>query len=449
MDPVDRGAVAHTIDPTNEPSANSTAWPRYAASTMQRPTTARLPDSQVGVSTAIARRLRDAGHEAWLVGGCVRDLALGRPSGDVDIATDARPERVEALFERTIGVGRAFGTVVVADFGEGVEVTTFRAEGAYSDGRRPDRVAFSDSLEEDAARRDFTVNALFLDPLTDALADPTGGLADLETGLLRAIGAPEQRFTEDSLRVLRLVRFAATHDLEVEPGTFAAARSTAPLVARVAKERVLAELTKTFERGDLARAIGLIDDLGVAAPAVGRDGEVAGAAERRVAQALGRGPGAEVGFALLLTGAVVGADARARTATLLGDLHPSRELARAVDGLLVGCELLLDDAPDAALVRARTSVRPSAWRAYVAAFAAAGECFDERHAERLERLLARWPAERELPAPLLDARALQELGVERGPGLGALLRALVDAQIEERVVTRDDALALVRAAPTE
>lgn len=416
---------------------------------MQRPSTAQLPDSQLGVATAIARRLHDAGHEAWLVGGCVRDLALERPSGDVDITTDARPERIEALFERTIGVGRAFGTVIVADFGEGVEVTTFRADGEYSDGRRPDRVAFSDSLEDDAARRDFTCNALFLDPLTDALADPTGGLADLEAGVLRAIGEAERRFTEDSLRVLRLVRFAATHDLEVEPATFEAARRTAPLVARVAKERVLAELVKTFERGDFARALGLIDDLDVAEPAVGRTEEVGGAAERRVASALGRGPGADVGLALLLTGAAVDANARERAAVLLAGLHPSRELARAVDGLLAACELLVADASEAALVRARANVRTSAWRAYVGAFASAGVCLDAQHVERLDHLLERWPSEREHPAPLLDARELQELGVERGPKLGARLRELVDAQIEGRVVTRDDAIAFVRSADSE
>lgn len=411
---------------------------------MQRPSTSGLPDSQVGVSTAIARRLRDAGHEAWLVGGCVRDLALGRPSGDVDIATDARPERIESLFDRTVGVGRAFGTIVVADFGEGVEVTTYRADGEYSDGRRPDRVAFSDALEDDAARRDFTCNALFLDPLTDVLADPTGGLADLAAGRLRAIGTAERRFTEDSLRVLRLVRFAATHDLEVEGATFEAARRTAPLVARIAKERILAELTKTFEHGDLARALGLIDDLDVAGPAVGRSSDVAGPVARRAARALGRGPGADVGLALLLAGDAIESGARARAVELLRALHPSRDLVRGVDGLLHACELVLEHVGDAELVRAREHVRTDAWRAYVRAFASAGACFDATHVERLEALLDRWPCERTLPEPPLDASALQELGVPRGPQLGATLRALVDARIEERIASRAEAEAFVR-----
>ncbi|MEZ5980015.1 MAG: CCA tRNA nucleotidyltransferase [Planctomycetota bacterium] len=407
---------------------------------VRRPEPSQLDDSQRRVSAAIAERLRSGGHQAWLVGGCVRDLALGRPAKDVDVTTDARPEAVERLFRQTIGVGRAFGTVVVADFEHPVEVTTFRTERGYSDGRRPDEVAYSDTPEEDAQRRDFTCNALYLDPLTGELRDPTGGMADLERGVLRAVGDAEERFREDSLRLLRLVRFAATLDLSVDAGTYRAAKATSELLPRIARERVLHELVKMADEGDLARGARLLDELDLWGGAFG-DAHELSQEHLRVLSELPRGPGAALGLAALLAYAGVGADVRTTALATLEGLKPPRELLRSVDGLLRGLELLLDGARLADLVRARERVRSTEWRTLVAAYVRAGECLDTTHLARLDAVLADWPDERSLPAPLLDANALVALGFERGPRLGETLRALVDAQVEGAVCTADDARA--------
>ena len=192
----------------------------------------------------ILSRLEAAGHEAYCVGGAVRDRLLGRAPGDWDVTTSALPEEVSALFApHALPTGLRHGTVTVKPEGvPGVEVTTYRRDGAYSDCRRPDSVEFTASLEEDLARRDFTVNAMALD-LRGALADPFGGGEDLKRGLLRAVGEPEKRFGEDALRILRGLRFAARLGFSVEAGTDRALRACAPLLERIAPERVREELT--------------------------------------------------------------------------------------------------------------------------------------------------------------------------------------------------------------
>lgn len=189
--------------------------------------------------------LRRAGHEACPVGGCVRDLLLGRAPGDWDIATSARPEAVTALFERTVPTGLKHGTVTVLLGGMALEVTTFRGESGYSDGRHPDRVTFGVGLREDLARRDFTINAMALAP-DGSVLDPFGGRADLARRLIRCVGEPERRFTEDALRMLRAVRFAAQLGFSLEARTAAALASCAPLLERVSGERIRAELEKTL-----------------------------------------------------------------------------------------------------------------------------------------------------------------------------------------------------------
>src|SRR5689334_177521 len=157
----------------------------------------------------VVRRLRGAGYKAWLVGGCVRDLLLGRAPKDFDVATSARPDVVTELFQRSEQVGAHFGVVLVREEAAQVEVATFRSDDIYSDGRRPDRVHFETDPREDALRRDFTINALLLDPETGEVLDYVGGRADLGQGIVRAIGDPRTRFDEDHLRLLRAIRFAA------------------------------------------------------------------------------------------------------------------------------------------------------------------------------------------------------------------------------------------------
>ncbi|MGH7563705.1 MAG: CCA tRNA nucleotidyltransferase [Gemmatimonadota bacterium] len=192
----------------------------------------------------VVRRLRDAGYSAFAVGGGVRDALLGLPVSDWDVATDARPERVGELFERTYPVGIEHGTVGVRSAGETVEVTTFRRD-IRTDGRHAE-VSFGASIDEDLARRDFTINAIAWDPVEDRIRDPWGGVGDLEEGRLRTVGDPDVRFREDVLRILRAFRFEARFDMDVEPATREALRVHAPRVTRLSGERVRDELQKTL-----------------------------------------------------------------------------------------------------------------------------------------------------------------------------------------------------------
>lgn len=188
----------------------------------------------------------NAGYQCLLVGGSIRDAALGRPVKDFDIATDARPEAVRKLFSRTIPTGIQHGTVTVLFAGHGLEVTTFRAESDYSDGRHPDAVEFGVSLEADLSRRDFTVNAMALDLRTGDFLDPHGGLEDLRSGVVRTVGAPEQRFREDGLRLLRAVRFSSTLGFRLDERTFEGMKATHTALEGVSAERVREELLKSL-----------------------------------------------------------------------------------------------------------------------------------------------------------------------------------------------------------
>ena len=183
-----------------------------------------------------------AGHSAYVVGGAVRDLLSGRVPADFDVATSARPDEVMALFPHTIPTGVAFGGVTVPVGEERIEVTTYRADGAYRDGRRPESVRFSADIGEDLLRRDFTIGAMALSP-DGTLIDPTGGRADLAAHLIRAVGDPAQRFSEDALRILRAARFSATLDFTIEPATLSAALECAPLLQKISGERIARELS--------------------------------------------------------------------------------------------------------------------------------------------------------------------------------------------------------------
>lgn len=213
----------------------------------------------------IVARLRAAGHLAYFVGGCVRDLLLGRQPKDFDVATSAPPDQVLTLFEKTFAVGAHFGVVLVCSGEIVTEVATFRSDGAYSDGRRPDAVQFSTSPEEDVKRRDFTINGMMLDPVDNSVLDFVGGMQDLQTGLIRAIGDPAERFTEDKLRLLRGVRFAARFAFELEPATARAMEQLAPAVDQVSRERVREELTRMLTEGHARRAFELLDATGLLA----------------------------------------------------------------------------------------------------------------------------------------------------------------------------------------
>lgn len=213
----------------------------------------------------ICRRLSDAGYQAFLVGGCVRDILLGREPADFDVATDAPPDRVQQLFPNSLAVGARFGVVVVLDDAREagppqVEVATFRSDIGYSDGRHPDRVVYASSAEEDVKRRDFTINALLLDPATDQVLDYVGGREDLSAGIIRAIGRAEDRFYEDKLRMVRAVRFAARFAYAIEARTFAAISKLAAEIHQVSPERLRDELTKLLTEGAARRGFELLDE---------------------------------------------------------------------------------------------------------------------------------------------------------------------------------------------
>lgn len=213
---------------------------------------------------AIARdviaRLRAAGHRAYLVGGCVRDLLLGVTPKDFDVATDARPDRIMDLFPNSGRVGAHFGVVLVRDLFEQVEVATFRSDLEYSDGRRPDNVHFETDPAQDARRRDFTVNGLMMDPESGEVLDFVGGRADLERRMIRAIGNAEERFREDHLRLLRAIRFAARLHFQIEPETFDAVKRNRASIAKVSCERIRDELTRILTEGGARYGFELLDE---------------------------------------------------------------------------------------------------------------------------------------------------------------------------------------------
>ena len=210
----------------------------------------------------IAERLRDRGHIAYFAGGCVRDMVRGLTPKDYDIATDARPENVQALFSRTYAVGAHFGVIIVLEDGFQFEVATFRSDEAYIDGRHPSAVHFS-SPEEDATRRDFTINGMFLDPASDKVIDLVGGQADIDAKLVRAIGESAQRFAEDRLRMLRAVRFATTLDYQIDKRTWDALVASASSINQISAERIRDEVVRIFLSSNRVRGWDLLDASGL------------------------------------------------------------------------------------------------------------------------------------------------------------------------------------------
>jgi len=211
----------------------------------------------------VCSTLRAAGHQAYLVGGCVRDLLLKREPADYDVSTDATPDQVQKIFPDSLAVGARFGVIIVMRESEQVEVATFRSDVGYSDGRHPDKVIFSRKPQEDVQRRDFTINALLMDPETNAVLDYVGGQKDLGAGIIRAIGDPRQRFEEDKLRMIRAIRFAGRFRYAIESATFGAIQKFAAEISQVSAERIRDELTKLLTEGAARRGFELLDESGL------------------------------------------------------------------------------------------------------------------------------------------------------------------------------------------
>jgi poly(A) polymerase len=214
------------------------------------------------VAREIVARLRESGHIAYFAGGCVRDMVRGLTPKDYDVVTDARPEAVQTLFPRTFAVGAHFGVIIVLEKGFQFEVATFRSDDAYIDGRHPSAVHFS-SPEEDAQRRDFTINGMFYDPVAEKVIDLVGGCADIDAKLVRAIGDPARRFAEDRLRMLRAVRFATVLDYQIDKNTWDALVANASSINQISAERIRDELMRIFQSPNRVRGWDLLDGSGL------------------------------------------------------------------------------------------------------------------------------------------------------------------------------------------
>jgi poly(A) polymerase len=422
----------------------------------------REEERMLQAAVDVVRRLRAAGHEAWLVGGCVRDLLLGFEPEDWDVATSARPEEAATLFERSRAVGRSFGVLQVLAGGRWLEVATFRTEGPYSDGRHPDSVRFAD-IGQDAARRDFTINALFMDPDSGRVLDLVGGRADLQRRLVRCVGRPDERFAEDGLRLLRAVRFACRLGFEVEADTRQALQRQAARLAAVSPERVRDEFLAILTGPAPRRGLVLLQETGLLQRVLP---EVA--ALRGVTQSSRRHPEGDVWeHTLCMLDGLRDPDPALALGVLLHDIGKpaTRRLqageprfpehavqgARLAQACLARLRLPSRLAETARLLVAQHrdfDALPRLSRSALRRFVlqehfprllelhrldrlAAGRDLDtfERCRRELE-LVRRRPAPLQ---PLLDGDALMALGFRPGPRLGRILDALVDAQLEDEV----------------
>jgi tRNA nucleotidyltransferase/poly(A) polymerase len=424
------------------------------------------------VARDIATTLGWRRHRAWIVGGAPRDLALGLSPDEIDMASAARPEEVESSFEHTIPVGRAFGTLVIHREGIDVQHTTFRSEEGYSDGRRPDSVAFGKTIEEDSARRDFTCNALYLDPLTDELRDPQRGLEDLAARRLACVGDPLLRFEEDGLRLLRMARFAAALDLEPTAAVLAAARAARETLRGVSPERVLAELVAIFEKPRAVRALELLHACGLldrAIPGLWGHGleaeEAAWPMIRRAFEALPAPCGASLGLATLLapaahatsasraaadeptTGADRGWLERLEIARALRASRATQNRVREIWEIARAIEQSAErSAPPKRSERLRWMQRAAFDEAIAFARARAGA--DSPSAALIGNLLEERErsSESEIrPAALITPEDLAAAGIPRGPRWGELLREAETRQLDRELCSRDEALAWISA----
>jgi tRNA nucleotidyltransferase/poly(A) polymerase len=409
------------------------------------------PTQQRQFAVEVVQRLREAGFEAYWAGGCVRDRLLGRAPKDYDVATSARPPEIRALFgqRRTLAIGAAFGVITVlgAKAAGPIEVATFRQDIGYSDGRHPDKVAFS-TAEEDAKRRDFTINGLFFDPLSDEVLDFVGGRADLERRLIRAIGDPFQRFAEDKLRLLRAIRFTAKFGFQLTDETRAAIRAMAAQVTTVSPERIAAELRQMLVHSERAAAVRLLDEVGLLAVLLA--------------------PGPDAGPPLIPT---LDGPAGQRALAILARLQePTFALALAA---LLG-QFVTAEAAEALCRRWRLANRDTQRCAWLIAHQADLTGASRQPWPRVQRLLIH-PGIEELlelqtaadtlgaqdlefcrawlsrpraeldPPPLITGDDLLRHRLPPGKHFQWLLEAVRDAQLERKIASRGEALALVDA----
>ena len=413
------------------------------------PAVFRDPAAARDFAASVVRRLRGAGHETYWAGGCVRDELLGRTPADYDVATAATPDEVRGVFGRgrTLAIGASFGVITVLGpkpAGQ-VEVATFRTDAAYTDGRHPAGVTFC-SAREDAQRRDFTINGLFLDPLTGDVHDFVEGRCDLADGIVRAIGVPAMRFGEDHLRMLRAVRFTAFFGFILESETRAAIESMAPLVAAVSAERIAAELRAMVSRQGRRQAVELLLETGLAAVALPdvAPPAVDESAWRRAAAIIAACDEPSLPMALATLAEPTDPAALPRTTARL---RLSNREAREAEWLRAGVAAVEGGAlpaarPWSALQRWVADDRGPALADLLRARAACGVADAARAAWFTER--ASRPRSEIDPSPLVTGNDLLAAGVPPGQAVGDALARLRILQLDGLITTREQALDAVR-----
>ena len=426
-------------------------------------------------AVSIVRRLQEAGHQAVFAGGCVRDTLLGREPADYDIATSARPEEVEGLFDRTLPIGRQFGILLVEAAGHHFEVATFRRDGGYVDGRRPENVEFSD-IETDAQRRDFTINAMFENPIDGELLDFVGGQTDLKAGIVRAVGNPAERFAEDHLRLLRAVRFSARLGFPIEEGTLAAITAQAASIERVSAERIGEEIVRMLTEGQARVAFELLDRTGLLhhvlpemtpmkgceqSPDNHPEGDVfvhtllcishltAGCSEALAFGVLlhdvAKPPCADTKPDGKITFYGHTRDGAEMSETILRRLRRSNATIERVmflvDQHLKHCAAREMRASTLKRFLRQDGIEELMELARIDALSSNG---DLGHYDFCREALAALPAEQMKPKPLVTGHDLREFGLTPGPLFGRLLREVEDAQLEGSLATREEALEFVQ-----
>jgi len=383
----------------------------------------------------IVKALRAHGYQALFAGGCVRDMLLGRPAKDYDVATDAEPADVIRLFKRTLKVGAQFGVVIVLMDDQGIEVATFRSDAGYVDGRRPVEVRFT-TAEQDALRRDFTVNGMFYDPVADQVIDYVGGQADLQRRVVRTIGDPADRFSEDYLRMLRAVRFSTQLGFSMDPATYSAICACAPKIVGISGERISMELEGILTCPGRAHGARALKETGLAAaifPGMGGD------AMQTAVGVLGRLRG-RTSYPLALAALLVAcrSDEALRA---LKVLKLSRTQTKHVRFLLDRRGVLLQDPLSLADLK-RLLAGPLFWDLYelqrAIQKAGAGPVGALVQVRRRVRSLAGVELR---PEPLLNGHDLMRLGMAPGPGLGQLADQLYGAQLEGVLISVEQAKA--------
>ncbi len=429
------------------------------------------------LARSIIDRLRAHKHSAWLVGGCVRDLLLGRAPKDFDVATSAKPDELLQLFPKAGQVGAHFGVVLVHDGEAHVEVATFRSDLDYADGRRPSAVHFETNPEQDVLRRDFTINALLLDPVTNEVLDYTGGRADLTAGIIRAIGDPLKRFEEDHLRLLRAVRFAARFHFTIEPETFAAMQSLAPAIQKISIERVRDEISRILTEGGARYGFELLDASGLLNEVLPEVAALKGVEQPPEFHPEGdvwihtlimleglQEPSLELALGVLLHD--IGKPATFRIADRIrfdGHVEKGVEIAhrlldrlRYPNAVIEQVEALIDN-------HMRFKDVPNMRESKVKRFLRMPKFDEHLELHRLDCLSshgslsnydfarnkqAEVPPEQLRPVPLVTGHDLIAAGCKPGPAFGPALREAEDAQLEGRATTKEEALEIALAKLT-